>query len=286
MGPIDRFYWCLVGAVLLGSSGMLAAQSAASEEHRHSVSASFESLPRIVSADKRRSRGSKNIRALNMAASQMKAYASFDAGQQPPVVDMPLTDGVGSLRPVTGIGGYYWLSAREETTDQVLNLASIAYFSNPGPAPRHLLGTQKSELMITPIRLPREHNHYRSGDSERFQVRYQSQPLASAEVWFMTSMGTETVHKTNPDGLVTIHFPDDFPAPDAAQSEHANHGRLSNQFVLMTHLNTDGKTLISAFNYDYQPGPFRGKSRTMAIGFLLLGLLLAAPLVYRRKKGA
>ncbi|MCP4010405.1 MAG: DUF4198 domain-containing protein [Proteobacteria bacterium] len=261
------------------------AQSTGGEVQANAASTGFDALPRIVSADTRRGRGSKHFKAINMHAGQMAAYASFDGLQPPPVIDMPMTDGIAALTPTKGTGGYYWLSASEERDNRVLNIASITYFSNPGPAPREMLTTQKSELTITPVSLPREHNHFRSGDREQFQVGYQNGPVANAEIWFMTSGGTEMLLKSDDNGFVTIPFPDDFPAPGAA-NQHANHGQLSNEFVLMTHLNAHSKILISAFNYHYQPGPFRDKSRALALGLLIASLLLAVPIFRRRTKNA
>ncbi len=275
-----------LGALLWGASTALMAQSTGGEVQANAASMGFDALPRIVSADTRRGRGSKHFKAINMHAGQMAAYASFDGSQPPLTIDMPMTDGIAALTPTKGTGGYYWLSASEERDNRVLNIASITYFANPGPAPREMLTTQKSELTIAPVSLPREHNHFRSGDREQFQVGYQNGPVANAEVWFMTSMGTETLLKSDDKGFVTIQFPDDFSAPGAAHNQHANHGRLSNEFVLMTHLNAHSKTLISAFNYHYQPGPFREKSRALALGLLIASLLLAVPMFRRGTKNA
>jgi len=274
------------GALLWGASTTLMAQSAGGEVQANAASTGFEALPRIVSTDTRRGRGGKHFKAINIRAGQMMAYASFEGSQPPQAIDMPMTDGIAALTPTKGTGGYYWLSASEERDNRVINIASITYFSNPGPAPREMLTTQKSELTIAPVSLPREHNHFQSGDREQFQVRYQNGPVANAEVWFMTSMGTETLLKSDDNGFVTIQFSDDFPAPGAAHNQHANHGQLSNEFVLMTHLNAHSKTFISAFNYHYQPGPFRDKSRALALGLLVMSLLLAVPMYRRRTKNA
>jgi len=273
-----------LGALLWGASTALMAQSSGEKNHLNAASTGFEALPRIVSADTRRGRGSKHFKAINMHPGRMIAYASFEGLLPPQSIDMPMTDGVAALTPTKGTGGYYWLAASEERDNRILNIASITYFSNPGPAPREMLATQKSDLTIAPVRLPREHNHFRSGDTEQFVVHYQGEAFANANVWFMTSMGTEVLLKSDDSGIVTIRFPNDFPEPGAAHNEHANHGRLSSQFVLMTHLNAHPKTLISAFNYHYQPEPFREKSRVLAVGLLLLSMLLMVVLYYRKTK--
>ena len=221
-----------------------------------------------------------------MNASKMMAYASFEPGAVAPTVAMPMEQSVGTLQPPKGIGGYYWLLAREENPRRILTASSVTYFSNPGPPPRELLKTQKNELMIVPVKLPREHNQFQSGKTWEFIVRSSDGAVADTTVLFASSQGTKQSLQTDANGVFSVTFPDDFPAPGSQHGGHGMHGRLSAQFGLMTSLVDGDHETVAAFNHIYTPHPLREKSRMLALGLLIVGMALSAPMLRRRQKGA
>ncbi len=181
------------------------------------------------------------------------------------------------------VGNYHWLQASQMADAGIVTASTAHYFSNPGPAPTAMLHLPKSDLEIVPQPLPREHGRYRAGETWKFLVRFQGQPLKSADVHMETSGGTRQTFKTDTQGIVRVVFPDDLPHESHAGG-HDHGRRTQNRFVLATSLNdTDGRRHLTAFNHVYGFAAGHGRSLFAGLGFLGLGGLLATPLVIRRK---
>lgn len=181
-------------------------------------------------------------------------------------------------------GNYHWVSAREEAEGKV-TVASTAYaFGNPGAAPTALLLKQKSELEIIPQPLPREHGSYRESDKWKFLLRFNGQPLANKELKLETEFGTKTAFTSDAKGLVTVLFPLDFKPADPANKAHDQHmGPRKGKFVLAAEHDEGGKHYLTAFNYAYSPDATTGKNMMAGAGFGVFGMLLAVPLLRRKK---
>ena len=181
-------------------------------------------------------------------------------------------------------GNYHWVTAREEAEGKVTVASTAYYFGNPGAAPTRLLLEQKNELEIVPQPLPREHGAWRESEKWKFLLRFNGQPLANKPVKMETEFGTKTAFTSDEKGMVTVLFPRDFkPAePSRAQGGH-DHGPRRAKFVLAAEHDEGGKHYLTAFNYTYSADAERDKNLFAGVGFGLFGMLLATPLLRRKK---
>jgi hypothetical protein len=181
------------------------------------------------------------------------------------------------------IGNYHWVSAREEAEGKVTVASTATYFGNPGAAPTALLLKQKYELEIIPQPLPREHGSYRESDKWQFLLRFNGQPLAKKEVRMETEFGTKTAFTSDANGVVTVLFPLDFKPADPAKAHDQHMGPRKGKFVLAVEHDEGGKHYLTAFNYAYAPDATTGKNLMAGAGFGVFGMLLAVPLLRRKK---
>lgn len=191
----------------------------------------------------------------------------------------------GCLRVKAAGGNYHWLTTRDGREGRVVVASTAAYFSNPGPAPRELLATPKNELELVPVKLPREHGQFQAGESWAFQVRYQGRPLAAAAVRFEDSVGEKLAWSTDDNGIARVAFPPwrDEQAWDGGHGQHG--GRPPERgFVLAVEHQDGAAHYLTAFNHVYAPDGFWHKSVTAGLGFVLLGMGVAAPLWRQRGK--
>ena len=110
-----------------------------------------------------------------------------------------------------------------------------------------------------------------------------SKPLANQKVLMETMNGTKAELASDAQGVITVRIPDDFKveAPQAASGH--NHGRRSSDIVLATEYAEGGKTYLTAFNASYGTDAFYQRDLLMGLGFTLLGMIGAAPLLRQRK---
>ena len=184
-------------------------------------------------------------------------------------------------------GGFHWLAAREEQADKVRVASTVHYSGERGAQnPTAMLMRQKHELEIIPQPYPREHSRYRANEEWKFLVRFNGKPLAGQWVRLETQNETRFDFASDAQGVVTVGIPDDF--KKAAQKKSAgahDHGRLSADFVLATEYAEGGKTYLTAFNASYGADAFYQRNLAMGLGFTLLGMIGAAPLLRQRKGG-
>jgi len=184
------------------------------------------------------------------------------------------------------VGGFHWLSAREEQADKVVVASTVYYFSNPGKNPNAMFMQQKHELEIIPQPFPREHSRYRANEDWKFLVRFNSQPLASQKVNLETQNGTRTELVSDAQGVITVLLPDDFKAETGQKTAGGgNRGRRGADFVLAVEHADGGKTYLTGFNSSYGPDAFDQRSMALGLGFTLLGMIGAMPLLRQRKTG-
>ncbi|HUW50570.1 MAG TPA: hypothetical protein VMV75_06110 [Sulfuricella sp.] len=181
------------------------------------------------------------------------------------------------------IGNYHWVSAREEVEGKVTVASTAYFFGNPGEAPTRLLLEQKNELEIIPQPLPREHGAWRESEKWNFLLRFNGKPLANQAVKMETEFGTKTAFVSDADGMVTVLFPRDFKPDEPGQQGGRHGGPLRAKFVLAAEHDDGGKHYLTAFNYTYSPDAMRDKNLLAGAGFGLFGMLLATPLLRRKK---
>jgi hypothetical protein len=183
-------------------------------------------------------------------------------------------------------GGYQWVQARQERGDEVVVGSTVRYFSKPGPAPTQMLTHPKNELEIIPIPLPREHSHYRAGESWPFLIRFNGSPLAGKQITLQSSQGDLLSFVSSDQGMVTVTFPEPFVVDEkkpTTKSGHRPHRPKAFFALSVRHLD-GGKNYLTAFNLDYRPGPFFNKSLALGFGFLLFGMVIATPLLRKPQK--
>ncbi len=184
-------------------------------------------------------------------------------------------------RPATG--GFHWLAAREERHDTVRVASTVYYYGERGAAnPTSMFMTQKHELEIIPQPYPREHSRYRANEDWKFLVRFGGKPLAGQMLEMETQNGTKAVFVSDGRGIVTVRLPDDFKLEAEADSG-ASHGRRGADFVLAARRFEEGKSYLTAFNASYGPDAYSQRNIAMGLGFTLLGMVGAVPLLRQRK---
>jgi len=276
-------YLILVLGLALPAIQPVAAQS--SEGHQHP--GAWSSQPLLVKPAGRGSRTHKAFRPVNLSVGQMRIYPSIDPEEGDVSWEVPVEEGKAKIVSRGGTqGGYHWLSAREESENSLRIASTVTYFSNPGPAPRDMLKQDKAELEIQPVYLPREHQQYRANESWPFQLQYQGEPVANAEVVFESQNGSRLAYTTDDAGRFDVLFPDDFPAEELQAKGDAGHGHgpARSAFVLSANLLRNDQNITSAFNYQYTPDAFADKSLPLGIGIAMLGMFAATPLLRQRKK--
>ncbi len=183
-------------------------------------------------------------------------------------------------------GGFHWLSVREEQGDTVRIASTVQPFGERGAKdPTAMFMQQKYELEIIPQPYPREHSRYRANEDWKFLVRFNGKPLSGQKVYLETSNGSMSEFISNAQGVLSIHVPDDFKAQEESKQAggHNHGGRPGAELVLATEYADGGKLYLTAFNSSYGPNALDQRSLVMGLGFTLLGMLGAVPLLRQRK---
>jgi hypothetical protein len=189
-----------------------------------------------------------------------------------------------AIKALPKLGNYYWVTARQEKEGQVTVASTPYYFGEPGPAPTKMLLEQKHELEIIPQPLPREHGAWRESEKWSFMLRFNGQPLANTALRIETEFGTQSSFTSDEKGRVTVLFPRDF-RPDEkkpGQGDHSHRPRRA-KFVLATAHDDGGTHYLTTFNFTYSADADRNRDLLAGVGFGIFGMLLAAPLLRRKK---
>ncbi|MBI4938870.1 MAG: hypothetical protein HY846_11785 [Nitrosomonadales bacterium] len=219
----------------------------------------------------------------NIVASSIDARSN-SAGDDRGRRQLPL-DMAGARLDKPAAGGFHWLAAREEQDGRIRVASTVYFFSERGGQnPTAMFMQQKHELEIIPQPYPREHSRYRANEDWKFLVRFNGKPLANQKVFLETMNGTKTELVSDAQGVITVRIPDDFKEePRKKPADAHDHGRRSSDFVLATEHAVDGKNYLTAFNTSYGPDAFDQRSLALGLGFTLLGMIGAAPLLRQRK---
>ncbi|MEY3760733.1 MAG: hypothetical protein RIR39_2224 [Pseudomonadota bacterium] len=187
-------------------------------------------------------------------------------------------------KPATG--GFQILTAREEQEDSVHMASTVYYFGERGAKnPTEMFMQQKNELEIIPQPYPREHSRYRANEDWKFLVRFNSKSLSNQKVTLETSNGSNVQIQTDAMGVLSVHIPDDF-KPEEKKKEGGAHDhgmRRGADLVLATEHIDGGKTYLTAFNSAYGADAYDKRNLAMGIGFVLLGMVGASPLLRQKK---
>jgi len=223
----------------------------------------------------------------NIVADNIDAYSTED-NNSGGKLHLPFSM-AGAKMDKSASKGFYWLAAREEKPDSV-HVASTVYFSGFGKDPTRMFMQNKNELEIIPQPFPHEHSRYRANEDWSFIVRFNGQLLPGQKLNLETQNGTKAELTSNAQGLVTVHIPDDFKvaADQGFEKNNAgghthNAGRRGSEFVLVAEHIGGGKSYVTGFNSTYGTNAYDQRSLAMGIGFILLGMMGAAPLLRRRE---
>ena len=223
-----------------------------------------------------------NVIPQNIAANNVDAYSN-NANDAKPHRQLPL-EMAGARLDKPESGGFHWLAAREEQGDLVRVASTVHYFGERGGQnPTAMFMQQKHELEVIPQPFPREHSRYRANEDWKFLVRFNGKPLANQKVLMETMNGTKAELASDAQGVITVRIPDDFKAEVPQAASGHDHGRRSSDIVLATEYAEGGKTYLTAFNASYGTDAFYQRDLAMGLGFTLLGMIGAVPLLRRRK---
>jgi len=280
MKPIFKI---AVLATLVGATPVLAQHAGhGGGAPKGAVAPDWTTYPVLVSGGGFSRSGAK-FQVFNMHAMEGASYASFDGDGQADLTlatqSLPIDEN-GALTVKSGTrGGYYLVRITghgpggEEAT-----ATTLKYFSNPGPAPRDVLNARRPGFEIMPAVLPREHSHYRENETWTFNVRMNGDPMADLPVVLETSNGTQSTYTTKEDGTVEVTFPGDF---KDIPKDQWNHGRPpASKFVIAVR----NGGLLATYNDSYNLDAYGDKNLWAGIGFTVLGMVAAVPIVRRRKK--
>jgi hypothetical protein len=269
-----------------------AAESPAMAQHDHSAmmrsqSRTWTQLPVLKARMKGQDMSSRSyvMQPQNIAADAIEAWSNDLQDAQG---HRSLAIGMGGApldKPATG--GFQMLTAREVQGDSVRVASTVHYFGERGGKnPTAMFDQVKHELEIVPQPYPREHSSYRANEDWQFQVRFKGQPLAGQQVVLETSNGSRAEFMSDARGVVKVHVPDDFSA-ETEQSKGESHGmRRGADFVLAVSHSDGSLQYLTAFNSGYGEDAFTDRSLAMGLGFMLAGMLGAAPLLRNRKTAA
>ncbi|MFY9260695.1 MAG: hypothetical protein WAO71_09330 [Gallionella sp.] len=281
-----------LGILWLGLSAPVWAETSASGvphghgEHAHhhgkhsgQSPTAWTTLPLLTVKMRGEARGNVSIVPQNIVADRIDAYSNAATSPSRPLA----LDMAGAQLDKPASGGFHWLTAREQQGNQVRTASTVYYFSHPGKNPTAMFLKPKNELELIPQPFPREHSRYRANEDWSFLVRFKHQPLAQHQVQLLTQNGTTATFTSDAQGIVKVHFPDDFKAESAVSAGQHSHGRRSSQFVLVTE-QQGANHYLTSFNGQYGSDAFYQRDLGLGLGFMVLGMLSALPLLRQRRK--
>lgn len=269
--------------------GMVAAEHAGHGDHAGmggaGKSTAWTTFPTLKIKMGGESRGRRVVTVVpqGIVAGSIDAYSN-NAGDAKAHRQLPL-EMAGARLDKPESGGYHWLAAREEQAGEVRVASTVQFFSDRGAVnPTAMFMQQKHELEIIPQPYPREHSRYRANEDWKFLVRFNSKPLVNQKMLMETMNGTRAELVSDAQGVVHVHIPDDFKAEEPKKTAGSHdHGRRGSDFVLATEHAEGGKHYLTAFNAGYGTDAFYQRSLATGLGFTLLGMIGAAPLLRQRK---
>lgn len=195
-------------------------------------------------------------------------------------VRIPVAKDGTHIRIDNGIGHYHWIEGQNKSSDSEFTLATVHYFSLPGPSPTAMLQLGKSRLEIIPQPVPREFSTYRAGEKWAFLVRFDQRPLRDYLVTLYTLGQLKQTFLSDAEGVVQVVMPP-FQVSQTPETQSAHQTRRQVQpFQLAVEVSADAKRFTTVFQYEYGPPPLAG--RHPALGWLVVGLGMAAGFAFWR----
>jgi hypothetical protein len=214
-----------------------------------------------------------------LEASELTVF-SPDLKQAP--IALPLDGGRWLVNaPQAGVGGYHWLVARSVAESEIRTATTALAFPSKGPSPADRMAEIRPGLEVQPLLLP-EHGGYREGDTWEFLVRFDGQSVPHAKLNLETENGTRTRAIADEKGVARVQFPRDF--DPATFDKEGGAARTRKAYVVSAEIDKDGIRHVSAFNQSYYPDVARDRNLAAGLGFLILGMAMASPLLRNKKE--
>lgn len=184
-----------------------------------------------------------------------------------------LRDGV-FIQPA-GYSGFYAVVAT--INENNISKSAVRYMRGMGRSinvsTAKLTDMQKLKFEIVPQPLPR----YLSSKKYTFVLKFDSMPLAYANVLFETENGSKSVFTTNEGGKVEITMPNDFSNIDFKNGKNKNA-----EFWLYASTTKSGVNYTTSFSSAYSPNPSDWwQSQKLGFTVIFIGFL-GGMLIYRR----
>lgn len=271
-------HWRSIGLGLAGI-GLASGALAAPAPHAHAAATEHPTWTRYpllqAQAARGESAGGVRIDAVNLPAPTLVMHTVARTDGQ-------TLSGWRASREQAG-SGHVWFSASGARDDHtVLRASTHVYLPGKPLSPSALLAQRRDGLEIVPLRLP-EHGGVRETSQWRFQVRFNGQPRPNVGVELLTEPGTRRVWVSDTRGEVEVTFPRDFPEASLTGPNPMN---ASQGFVLAVNQAIDGRNYLSTYAHRYYPDRMRERSLAAGVGALGFGMVLAAPLIRRKRERA
>lgn len=177
-----------------------------------------------------------------------------------------------SLKP-TGRDSYHLLIAqRGNNGTHETAIRYIPLRGKPsGHSPSELTAFDKTRLDIVPDPLPREHWHYKAGDTIQFIVRFDGRALASNPVSLSTSHGSLLRTTTDEKGRAIFTLRDDFPETRPGRSNNE-----SAELLVHTKHSDNENNYATWLSADYQVNPAHWRDTGLGVMVASGGFIFGA----------
>lgn len=280
----QRLAWLAVFGILQ-TANVVAQPVAGHGEHaappssNRAVAAPWTAQPMLRAAGRPGDRGLMPFAASGLAPDSLQVFGPTSPTQARQVAR---EQGRWAVAPDDG-GGVHWIEAVQRQPEQIVRTATVWSFPGKGVSPEGLLQRAGDGLEIRPAWLP-ERGGYRESSSWDFRILFNGRPLDGHEIELLTENGSHLTFRSAANGIVRIDFPRDF-SPESIDPEQGA-ARTRKAYLLLTRLQENGLQHLSSFSYFYTPDLMRERSLGWGAGFMALGMLLAVPLLRRRRGGS
>lgn len=196
--------------------------------------------------------------------------------------DFPLAGKSWSIRqPDAEVGGYHLLQAREASDTEIRTASTLWMFQSKPQSPDRMLADARSGLEVLPLKLP-QFGGFREGQTAEFAIRLDGLPVAGGALTMDTENGSHETVLADANGIARMTFPRDFD-PVAIEKE-GGAARARRSFVLGAEMERNGIRYTTGLSLPYLPDLMRERSLMAGAGLFIFGMLLATPLLRRKKE--
>lgn len=246
--------------------------------HERATALAWTKFPTLL-AGGRGERGSAVLRSLNSDALELSVIGP-DVDKMPTV--LPKNNGTWIVKqPDTETGGYHLLSAKEDSATEVRTASTLWMFQSKPKSPEKMLANSRPGLEIQPLKLP-QFGGFREGQTGEFLIRFDGVPVSGASLTIDTENGTHETVFADSNGVARVSLPRDFD-PGIIEKE-GGAARARRSFVLGVELVRNGIQHTTGLSLPYLPDLMRERNLMAGAGLFAFGMLLATPMLRRKKE--